>query len=126
MPPRRGRPARARVEEQPEQPAAPANAMEQLAGALWAFIRRQPSPQHPGAAREGVGGGAQTGGRVAEQFLRLSPPSFIREGNPEEAQYWIQGVERIFQLMECLERERVILATHVLQGAAGDWWRMAQ
>ena len=85
MPPRRGRPARARVEEQPAQPAAPANAMEQLAGALWAFIRRQLSPQHLGAAREGVGGGAQTGGRVAEQFLRLSPPFFIGEGNPEEA-----------------------------------------
>ena len=28
--------------------------------------------------------------------------------------------------MECPERERVILATHVLQGAAGDWWRVAQ
>ena len=114
MPPRRGRPARACVKEQPEQPAAPANAMEQLAGALWAFIRRQASPQHAGAAREGTGGGVQTVGRVAEQFLRLSPHSFTGEGNPEEAQYWIQGVERIFQLMECLERERVILATHVL------------
>ena len=126
MPPRRGRPARARVEEQPAQLAAPANAMEQLAGALWAFICRQPSPQHLGAAREGVGGGAPVGGKIAEQFLRLTLPSFTGEGNPEEAQYWIQGVERIFQLMECLERERVILATHILQGAAGDWWRMAQ
>ena len=86
MLPRRGRPARALAEEQPAQPAAPANAMEQLAGALWAFIRRQPSPQHPGAAREGVGGGAPIGGRIAEQFLRLTPP-FIGEGNPEEAQY---------------------------------------
>ena len=97
-----------------------------MVGALWAFIRQQLSPQHLGAAREGVGGGAQTGGRVAEQFLRLSPPSFTGEGNREEAQYWIQGVERIFQLMECPKRERVILATHVLQGAADDWWRMSQ
>ena len=120
MSPRRGRPVRARIEEQPAQPAAPANAMEQLAGALWAFIRHQPSPQHPGAAREGVGGGAPIGGRIAEQFLRLTPPSFTGEGNPEEAQYWIQGVEQVFQLMECPERERVIMATHVLQGAAGD------
>ena len=70
--------------------------MEQLAGALWAFIRHKLIPQHPRVAHEGVGGGAQTGGRVAEQFLRLSPPSFTGEGNPEEAQYWIQGVERIF------------------------------
>ena len=85
IPPCRGHPAHA--EEQPEQPAAPANAMEQLAGALWAFIRRQSTPQHTGAAREGVGGGAKTRGKVAEQFLRLSPPSFTREGNPEEAQY---------------------------------------
>ena len=89
MPPRRCRPARARVKEQPEQPAAPANAMEQLAGALWAFIRRQPSPQHPGAAHEGVGGGAPIGGWIAKQFLTLSPPSFTGEGNPNEAQYWI-------------------------------------
>ena len=126
MPPRQGRPVLARAEEQSEQPVAPANAMEQLAGALWAFIRRQPSPQHAGAAHEGAGGGAQTGGRVAEQFLRLSPPSFTGEGNLEEAQYWIQGVERIFQLMECPERERVILATNVLPRAAGDWWRVAQ
>ena len=66
MPPRRGRPARARIEEQSEQPATPANAMEQLTGALWAFIRRQPSPQHVGVAREGARGGMQTGGRVAE------------------------------------------------------------
>ena len=63
--------------------------MEQLAGALWAFIRRQPSPQHVGAAREGARGGVQTGGRVAEEFLWLSAPSFTGEGNPEEAQYWI-------------------------------------
>ena len=63
---RRGRPARTCAEEQPEQPAAPANAMEQLAGALWAFIHWQSSPQHAGVAREGAGGGAQTGGRVAE------------------------------------------------------------
>ena len=62
----------------------------------------------------------QAGGRVVEQFLRLSPLSFTGEGNPEEAQYWIQGVERIFLLMECSKRERVILATHVLQGAVGD------
>ena len=73
-----------------------------------------------GAACEGAGGGLQIRGRVAEQFLRLSPPSSTGEGNPEEAQYWIQGVERIFLLMECPKLERVILATHVLQGAAGD------
>ena len=34
MPPRRGRLARARVEEQPAQPAAPVNAMEQLVRVL--------------------------------------------------------------------------------------------
>ena len=87
MPPRRGRPAHAHVEEQPAQPVAPANAIEQLAGALWAFIHRQSSPQHVGATRERAGGRVQTGGRVAEQFLRLSPPSFTGEGNPEEVQY---------------------------------------
>ena len=62
MPPCRGRPARARAEEQPKQPAAPANAMEQLAGALWAFIRRQPSLQHVGPAREGARASFQAGG----------------------------------------------------------------
>ena len=66
MPPCRGRPTRARAKEQPEQPATPTNAMEQLAGALCAFIHRQPSPQHMGAACEGAGGGLQVGGRVAE------------------------------------------------------------
>ena len=66
MSPRRGRPARARAEEQPGQPTALANAIEQSAGALWAFIRRQPSLQHMGAACEGAGGGLQSTGRVAE------------------------------------------------------------
>ena len=108
-----------------EQPATPANVMEQSAGALWALIHRQSSPHHIGAACEGAGGSLQARGRVVEQFLKLSPPSFIGEGKLEEAQYWIQGVERIFLLMECPEQERVILATHVLQGAAGDWWRVA-
>ena len=81
----RGRPTHARAEEQPEQPAAPANAMEQLAGALWAFIHRQSSLQHVGAACEGAEGEVQAEGRVVEFFLKLSPPSFTGEGNLEEA-----------------------------------------
>ena len=87
MPPHRGHPAHARVEEQPEQLVAPANAMEQLAGTLWAFIRQQLSPQRLRVACEGVGVSFQARGWLAEKFLRLSPPSFTGEGNPEEAQY---------------------------------------
>ena len=37
-----------------------------------------------------------------------------------------QEVEQLFSLLECPDRERVVLATHVLQGAAGDWWRLVR
>ena len=87
MPPCRGRPTRACAEEQLEQSATLANAIEQLAGALWVFIRQQPSPQRLGVTCEGARAGFQAGGRLTEQFLRLSPPSFTGVSNLEEAQY---------------------------------------
>ena len=32
----------------------------------------------------------------------------------------------MFTLLECPDRERVILAMHFLRGAVGDWWRLVE
>ena len=58
--------------------------------------------------------------------MRFNPPHYKGSSAPEDAEFWVQEVEQLFSLLECPDRERVMLATHVLQGAAGDWWRLVR
>ena len=58
--------------------------------------------------------------------MRFNPPQFKGSSAPEEAEFWVRDIEQLFRLLECPDRERVVLATHFLRGAAGDWWRLME
>ena len=59
-----------------------------------------------------VGGGGV--GLWAERFMRFNPPHYKGSNALEDAEFWVQEVEQFFSLIECPDRERVVLATHVL------------
>ena len=46
--------------------------------------------------------------------MRFNPPHYKGSNAPKEVEFWVQEVEQLFSLSECLDRERVVLATHVL------------
>jgi hypothetical protein len=39
-----------------------------------------------------------------------------------DADYWIKTVEKKLQVVQCNNREKVLLASHQLTGPVVDWW----
>jgi len=46
--------------------------------------------------------------------MRNNPPTFKGKFDPEGAQTWMQGMERIFRAMVTSDDQKVRLATHML------------
>jgi hypothetical protein len=39
-----------------------------------------------------------------------------------DADDWLKSVEKKLQVLQCNNREKVLLASHQLSGPAADWW----
>ncbi|CAA0819171.1 Unknown protein, partial [Striga hermonthica] len=59
---------------------------------------------------------------VVAQFRDYHAEKFSGQGDPRIVDEWIQGLEFIFEVMECPERYRVICAQLQLTGDARLWW----
>jgi Retrotransposon gag protein. len=55
-------------------------------------------------------------------FLRVKPPTFSSTTNPVEAGDWLHAVEKKLELLQCTDQEKVVFASHLLQGSASEWW----
>jgi len=64
--------------------------------------------------------------RRLDRFLRNNPPTFKGRFDPEGAQSWVQGMERIFRAMVTSDDQKVMLATHMLAEEAEYWWTNAK
>ncbi|MQM09573.1 hypothetical protein Taro_042448 [Colocasia esculenta] len=59
-----------------------------------------------------------------ETFLRLQPPTYSGGPNPDTAEHWVHGIERVFATMRCPAADKVVLAAYQLRGFALEWWRL--
>ena len=56
-------------------------------------------------------------------FMRLHPPTFdSAEDDPLLANDWLCTIIKKLNAVRATNEEKVILATHQLVGAAGEWW----
>jgi hypothetical protein len=55
-------------------------------------------------------------------FQRTKPPTFSHAMEPIDADDWLKSIEKKLQVVQCNNRERVLLASHQLSGPATDWW----
>jgi hypothetical protein len=53
---------------------------------------------------------------------RTKPPTFSHSMEPMDADDWLKTIERKLQVVQCNNREKVLLASHQLIGPAADWW----
>jgi hypothetical protein len=53
---------------------------------------------------------------------RTKPPTFSHSMEPIDADDWLKTVERKLQVVQCNNREKVLVASHQLTGPAADWW----
>ena len=60
--------------------------------------------------------------RVMNDFLNMRPPLYRGDPDPNSAEEWIEELEKIFELLQCSEQQKVRFATHMLKGNAAKWW----
>ncbi|XP_038988074.1 uncharacterized protein LOC120112563 [Phoenix dactylifera] len=60
--------------------------------------------------------------RSIAEFKRMAPSVFKGTTSPQEAEAWIDEMEKAFRAMECTDEEKVRFATYMLQDRAHHWW----
>jgi hypothetical protein len=55
-------------------------------------------------------------------FQHTKPPTFSHSVKLMDADDWLKAVEKKLQVVQCNNRERVLLALHQLVGPVADWW----
>jgi hypothetical protein len=68
-------------------------------------------PQAPPPLRDRLG-----------DFQRTKLPSFSHAVEPMDAHDCLKSVEKKLQVVQCNNREKVLLASHQFSGPAADWW----
>ena len=56
------------------------------------------------------------------EFLRTRPVTFSSSSEPLDADDWLRSTERKLAITRCDDREKVLYASHQLEGAALEWW----
>jgi hypothetical protein len=49
-------------------------------------------------------------------------PTFSHAVEPMDADDWLKSIEKKLQVVQCSNRENVLLASHQLSGLATNWW----
>jgi hypothetical protein len=55
-------------------------------------------------------------------FQCTEPPSFSHVVESMDADDWLKSIEKKLQVVQCNNREKVLLASHQFSGPATDWW----
>ncbi|XP_061367197.1 uncharacterized protein LOC133310304 [Gastrolobium bilobum] len=55
-------------------------------------------------------------------FRKHKPPSFLGSKDPKVVTTWLQGMEKIFQVMRCQDPQRLRYSVYMLEGEAHEWW----
>jgi hypothetical protein len=56
------------------------------------------------------------------EFQRTKPPTFSQAMEPMDADDWLKSMEKKLQVVQCNNREKVLLASHQLSGPTTDLW----
>ena len=59
---------------------------------------------------------------TVEDFLRHKPAEFTSKASPDEAEAWLDKCEKIFTVMSCVDEQKLLFATYLLNGDAEYWW----
>jgi hypothetical protein len=55
------------------------------------------------------------------EFMIHKPPTFSNSSDPLQADDWLKYVDKILNIAQCIDREKVIYASGCLTGPAADW-----
>jgi hypothetical protein len=56
------------------------------------------------------------------EFQQTHPTTFSQARDAMEAEDWLKGVEKKLMIAQCMDREKVLFATHRLFVTVANWW----
>jgi hypothetical protein len=56
------------------------------------------------------------------EFMSHKPPTFASSPDPLHADDWLKSVEKMLNIAQCSNREKVLYASGRLTGPTADWW----
>ena len=56
------------------------------------------------------------------EFMSHKPPTFSHSPDPLDADDWLKTVEKMLNITQCSDREKVLYASGRLEEPAADWW----
>jgi hypothetical protein len=56
------------------------------------------------------------------EFQRTKSPTFSHSIKPMNADDWLKTIEKKLQVVQCNNHEKILFASHQLEGPATDWW----
>ncbi|XP_057962318.1 uncharacterized protein LOC131153886 [Malania oleifera] len=56
-----------------------------------------------------------------EKFTKMNPPAFLGETDLVVAENWMQEIEKVLAMLQCIEERRVLFATYKLIGEVKRW-----
>jgi hypothetical protein len=56
------------------------------------------------------------------EFMSYKPPTFSNSTDPLQADDWLKSMDKMLNIAQCSDREKVLYASGHLTGPAADWW----
>ncbi|MQL69850.1 hypothetical protein Taro_002171 [Colocasia esculenta] len=79
------------------------------------------------ALLQDAGAGGNCGaGDLHRNFRNLNPPRFSGTIDPDEAENWLKEIECIFCIMQCVDGDKLLLATFQLERGSRAWWESVE
>jgi hypothetical protein len=57
-----------------------------------------------------------------QEFMSHKPPTFFSSQDPLHADDWLKSVEKMLNIAQCTDREKVLYASGHLTSPAANWW----
>jgi hypothetical protein len=56
------------------------------------------------------------------EFMSHHPPTYSHSVDPLDVDDWLKTINKMLNITQCSDREKVLYASGRLEGAASDWW----
>jgi hypothetical protein len=56
------------------------------------------------------------------EFMSHKPPTFASSPDPLHADDWLKSIEKMLNIAQCSDRDKVLYTSGSLTGPAADWW----
>ncbi|CAO2145678.1 unnamed protein product [Urochloa humidicola] len=107
--------------QQNQPPPMVGNNMEQILQAQMMLLQNLTNTMAGLQANQGANNNQPPRSKLQE-FMTHRPPTFSHSADPLEADDWLKTVEKMLNIAQCSDREKVLYASEHLEGTAGDWW----